>query len=152
MADISKVLQGMNRLPNLNLERAIRMPEIHIPRMPTPEEQHAYESAGALIRRLAVRIRLWQTQIPKDAQPVILAILANGASIRVSRLIQDGHNGIIVEGTLNDSPCMVLAHQGTLQLLCYVEQMQKPEKEKIPIGFQYQGKEQDDESQQPAAV
>ena len=68
----------------------------------------------------------------------------------MSRLIQDGHNGIIVEGTLNDSPCMVLAHQGTLQLLCYVEKMQEPEKDKIVIGFQYQGKEQDDESQQPA--
>ena len=151
MADVSKIMQGIGKAPSLHLDRALAMPRFEIPRMPTEEEKHAYESSGALIRRLAITINMWRGQVPKDAQPVILAILANGTPVRVSRLVQEGHNGIIVDGKVGDSPCLVLAHQATLQLLCYVEQMQKPEKERAPIGFHYQGQEED-ESQQPAGA
>lgn len=148
MADLSKIMQDIGRVPNLHLDRAITMPRFELPRIPTEEEKHAYESSGTLIRRLAMTIRMWRQQIPKDAQPVILAILANGTPVRVSRLIQEGHNGIIVEGKVADSQCLVLAHQATLQLLCYVEHMEKPEKERAPIGFHYQGQEKDEKSQQ----
>ena len=148
MADLSKIMQGIGKVPNLHLDRAVTMPRFEIPRMPTEEEKHAYASSGAMIRRLAMTIRMWRKQIPKDAQPVILAILANGTPVRVSRLIQEGHNGVIVEGEVANSPCLVLAHQATLQLLCYVEHMEKPENKRAPIGFHYQGQEKDRKCQQ----
>ena len=140
------LIGGLNRhkLSRLNLDKALPLPDFKLPPIPTPAEQHAYESAGTLIGKLAARIKCWQQQIPPDAQPVILAILTDGTSIRVSRLFQQGHNGILVEGKVGDAPCMVLAHQATLQLLCYVEHMEDPEKEIAPIGFDYYGKEDDE--------
>jgi len=146
MTDISKSFSSP-RLSSFNIKNAMQMPTIPaMPRMPTTEERHAFESAGELLRRLALRIKLWQRVMPKDSQPVILAIMANGTPIRVTKLIEEGHNGIIVEGKIDNSPCMMLAHQNTLQLLCYVEQMSEPEKEKAPIGFQYQGQQEGEES------
>ena len=124
------------------------VPHFEIPRVKTEEEKHAYESSGLLIRRLAMTIRMWRQQIEKDAQPVILAMLANGTTVRVARLVQEGHSGIIVDGKVGDSPCLLLAHQATLQLLCYVERIEKPEEKRAPIGFNYQGQEQDDRNQQ----
>ena len=139
MTDIGKLVQGLTKQPAFSLGRAMAMPRIQIPPMPTEEEKHAYESSGALIKRLAITIRAWRQQIPQDAQPAILAILANGTAVRVSRLIQEGHNGVIVDGKVDDSPCLVLAHQSTLQLLCYIEHMEKPDRERLPIGFHYTG-------------
>ena len=138
MTDIQSLLQGL-KTPSLNIERSLQIPHIEMPRFPTKEEQHAYESSGELLKRLAGTIKKWRMTIPKDAQPVVIAILSNGSAVRASRLIQEGHHGVRVEGVIGDSPCMVLAHQNTIQLLCYVEHMENPEKERSTIGFHYQG-------------
>jgi hypothetical protein len=137
---------NLTGLKKLDLGRAIEIPRIEvprfeIPRLPTEEEKHAYESSGDIIRRTEIKIKAWQRKIPKDSQPVILAILANGVTVRVSRLSQEGHNGVTIEGRVDDAPCFVFSHQNTLQLLCYVEHMDKPESEKCPIGFHYQRQE-----------
>ena len=147
MNDFIKSVERMNQRHASLLKHAINIPKVQMPefqmqniKVPTVEERHEYESAGELIKRLAARIRLWQEQLEGNIQPVILAILTNGASIRVRRLEQDGHNGIIIEGTVDDKPCMILAHQQNLQLLCFVEEIKEPEQKKEPIGFNYHGK------------
>ena len=111
--------------PQLILPNALRIPDIELPKISTEQERHVYESSLALIRRLAARIKAWKTAIPKDAEAVILAILANGTVIEARRLSSEGHHGIVIEGTLfspedatGAAPCMVLAHQANLQLLC----------------------------------
>jgi hypothetical protein len=122
----------------LILPNALRIPEIKIP---TEQDRHGYESASTLIRLLAARIKEWRKAIPKDAEPVILAILANGTVVDAHRVSPQGHHGILIEGTLfspgnasGGSPCMVVAHQANLQLLCYVRQVLEA-REPRPIGF-----------------
>ena len=84
--------------------------------------------------RLAERIKLWRESLPEDQQPLIAAILSNGAAIDVHQVAAEGHNGIMVEGTLDGQPCMVVAHQSNLQLLCYIAKVQD-EKDRRVIGF-----------------
>jgi hypothetical protein len=126
------------------LPNALRIPEVkpfQLPEIPNEEQRHSYESSARLIKLLAARINEWRKAIPKDAEPVILAILANGTVIDAHRLVPQGHHGIGIEGTLfsqddspNASPCMVVAHQANLQLLCYVRKVPKPRKPRV-IGF-----------------
>jgi hypothetical protein len=123
------------------LPNALRIPEVQLPKIPTEEERHSYESSAMLINLLAARIKEWRKAIPKDAEAVIWAILANGMVIDVHRLVAQGHHGIVVEGTLlspddspDASPCMVVAHQANLQLLCYVRQVPEPREPRV-IGF-----------------
>ncbi|TVO55281.1 hypothetical protein [Denitromonas halophila] len=105
------------------------------PAKPThPAEQNLYQSAGALMRRLADTVTEWRTQVPHDAQPAILAILHGGVQINVSLLAEESFHGIRVEGTLNGAPCMLLAHQSSIQLLCYVAKVE-PEAPRRTIGF-----------------
>lgn len=85
-----------------------------------PAEQNLYQSAGALMRRLADTVTEWRAQVPEDAQPAILAILHGGVQINVTLLAEESFHGIRIEGTLNGAPCMLLAHQSSVQLLCYV--------------------------------
>lgn len=144
MGDIGKIMQGINRASNIHLDRAMALPSLQLPPIPTVEEQNDYQSSGALIRRLAMTVKCWRVSIPAESQPVIIAVMANGAAIRVQKLIQEGHNGIIVEGQLDESPCMMLAHQATVQLLCYVERVEIPEQIREPIGFHYSGQQQDE--------
>ena len=108
-----------------------------IPKLPTNEERHAYESAGVLIERLAKRIEHWQSSLPEDAQPVILAVLPSGATVRVLSLAQESHHGIAITGLVENNECLLLTHQATLQLLCYVEII-TAESPRRPIGFYVQ--------------
>jgi len=117
----------MTALPN-----ALRIPEVkqfQLPKIPTQQERHSYESSATLINLLGARIKEWRKAIPKDAEAVILAILANGTVIDAHRLVAQGHHGIVIEETLfspddspGASPCMVVT-QANLQLLCYVRQV-----------------------------
>lgn len=113
-----------------------------LPRMPTIEERHAYESSGALLSRLIVRVRAWRAKCPKDAQPVIWAVLPNGTVINVSSLGDEGHNGVVITGTLGEKEdeCMFLAHQSSLGLLCFIQKTRE-EKKRYRIGFSVAGKE-----------
>lgn len=118
----------------------LRMPDVHLPDIPTHEDRNGYQSAGVLVQRLAVSIAQWRSQLPPDHQPAILAILNGGIQIRVERLAEESFHGIRIEGTLAGNPCMVLMHQATVQLLCYIEKIE--EGHRRLIGFIIDGKEQ----------
>jgi hypothetical protein len=120
---------------------ALRMPDIHIPELPTQEERNEYQSAGFFMRRLADSVIQWRQQLPSDQQPAILAVLNGGIQITVERLAEESFHGIRLEGKIGGIPCMVLAHQGTLQLLCYIEKLED-EGHRRRIGFIIDGKEE----------
>jgi hypothetical protein len=128
----------------------ITMPEFNIPRMadlqlhklPTQEEVNEYQSAGILMRRLADTILQWRDKLPETQQPAIVAFLYGGIQINVERLAQESFHGIRIEGKMNGNPCMMLAHQSTVQLLCYVENVEK-EEFKRKIGFIIDGEEKE---------
>ncbi|NIP95310.1 MAG: hypothetical protein GWO24_18435, partial [Akkermansiaceae bacterium] len=58
---------------------------------------------------------------PEDEQPVILAIMPNGSAVEVRSVGEDGHSSVVVEGVLNDKPCMFISHQASFQILCYTQ-------------------------------
>ena len=146
MENMRSTLSSLS-LSSLSLPK-MSIPEIHAPRLPeipippTAEEVNEYQSAGVLMRRLADTILLWRQQLPEDQQPAILAIMYGGIQIAVERLAQEGFHGIRIEGKLNGNPCMLLAHQSTVQLLCYVEKVEKKEF-KRKIGFIIDGEEKE---------
>jgi hypothetical protein len=120
---------------------ALRLPECPLPDIPGPEESNAYQSARALMMRLADSIIQWRHQLPSDRQPAILAVLNGGLQIAVERLAEESFHGIRIEGKIDGNPCMVLAHQATVQLLCYIEKVEKEESRRS-IGFIINGEEQ----------
>ena len=93
------------------------------------------------MRRLINTISKWRRELPEDQQPAILAILHGGIQINVELLAQESFNGIRIQGKLGGSPCMVLAHQATVQLLCYVQKVEQ-EEQRTRIGFIVDGEEQ----------
>lgn len=93
------------------------------------------ESSSALIQRLQLRVEWWLNHLPSDQQPVILAILSNGMGVYVNALSAEGHNGVVIEGNLPDQgPCMIVAHQATVQLLCFIEKVEVGQPRRA-IGF-----------------
>jgi hypothetical protein len=83
---------------------------------------------------------------PKYAQPVILAVLANGVLIEAHEFSEAGHHGIAIRGRLADgSECLMLVHQASLQLLCRVVKTEDV-KQRYPIGFRYASKQNEDDS------
>lgn len=107
--------------------------------------ENNYQAAAVLMRRLAESIMEWRRQLPEGVQPAVIAILHGGLQIRVHRLAQESFHGIRIEGTLNGSPCMLLAHQATVQMLCYVEKIDQTIQEQKPrkIGFIIEGEERE---------
>lgn len=101
---------------------------------PTKEEANAYRSASVLIKSLADSALQWKESLPAGYEPAVLAILHGGIQIQVSNLSQVSFHGIRVQGTFNGSPCTMLAHQSTIQVLCYAQEI-TPEQPKNPIGF-----------------
>ena len=102
--------------------------------------ENSYQSAAVLMRQLADSIMSWRQQLPDTAQPAVMAILHGGMQIKVHRLSQESFHGIRVEGTFGSSnnPCMLLAHQSTVQMLCYVEKVPPGELSR-KIGFIIEG-------------
>ncbi len=123
-------------------ESNVPLPDLDIckPAIPDQEEINSYRSAGELLKRLAQTIKAWRSQLPKDVQPAIAAILPGGMRIRVKRLAQESFHGIRIEGLIGTSPCMLLTHQQSVQLLCYVEKVKK-EDDRRTIGFIVDGEE-----------
>jgi hypothetical protein len=112
-------------------------PQIEVP---TLEERHDYASSQVLLERLRGRLRAWRENLPADAQPVIIAVLPNGTAVRVKELSEEGHNGVAITGLVGDTQCLLLAHQSSLQLLCYIEKVEEPKK-RYRIGFRLAGKQ-----------
>jgi hypothetical protein len=93
------------------------------------------QSAANLINRLSLRYESWSQELSEESQLVIYA-LVSGFNIRVESLTEESHDGIAIQGilSLDNLPCLLLAHQSTLQLLCVAEPV-TPEKPKRRIGF-----------------
>ncbi len=118
------------------------LPALHLPEKSCSlKEANEYQSAGVLMRRLADTVTQWRQQLPEDEEPAILAILYGGMQISVERLAQESFHGIRIEGNMNGSPCMLLAHQSTLQMLCFVKKIEKTQR-KRRIGFIIDGEEE----------
>jgi hypothetical protein len=83
---------------------ALRVPECPLPDIPGPEESNAYQSARALMMRLADSIIQWRHQLPSDRQPAILAVLNGGLQIAVERLAEESFHGIRIEGRSTATP------------------------------------------------
>ena len=103
-------------------------------------QENSYQSARALLQRLSQTMTDWRKELGDDVQPAILAILNGGLQIDVERMAQESFHGIRIEGLLNGNPCMLLSHQSSVQLLCFVQKIEK-EKPRRKIGFVIDGVE-----------
>ena len=103
-------------------------------------QENSYQSARALLQRLSQTVSEWRQQLDEDMQPIILAILNGGIQIDVERMAQESFHGIRIEGLLNGNPCMLLSHQSSVQLLCFVQKVEK-ENYRRKIGFIIDGVE-----------
>ena len=112
---------------------------LFIPRIPAQQEINNYQSASVLMQALADDALRWKKQLTEEFRPAILAVLYGGIQIHVQTLSQVSFHGIRVEGTMNGAPCSLLAHQSTVQLLCYAEKVDA-EEPKNPIGFVWDDK------------
>ena len=128
------------RQPYLTLPGATGMPNVQeiLAHMPA-EEKHRFESAGEFVKRLAHRIAKWRERLPETEQPIILALLPNGSAVEVWSVGEDGHSSVVVEGLMNDLPCMFISHQASLQILCYTQTVEPENRRKI--GFHVGGEE-----------
>ncbi len=100
----------------------------------TEEDSNEFRSAGVLLQALAAEARAWSERLPPEYRPAIVAILHGGLQIEVRTLTQVSFDGIRIEGLMGDSPCSLLAHQGTVQLVCHAVRV-VDEQEQRPIGF-----------------
>ena len=100
----------------------------------TREEVNDYQSASVLIEAIAAEAGRWKEQLSEGFRPAVLAVLNGGIQIQIQNLSQISFHGIKVEGLLDGAPCSLLAHQSTIQLLCYAEKVVS-EKPRNPIGF-----------------
>ncbi len=98
------------------------------------EDSNEFRSAGVLLQALAAEARAWSERLPPEFRPAIVAILHGGLQIEVRTLAQVSFDGIRIEGLMGDSPCSLLAHQGTVQLVCHAVRVDA-EQEQRPIGF-----------------
>ena len=103
-------------------------------------QENSYQSARALLQRLSQTMMDWRKELNDDVQPAILAILNGGLQVEVERMAQESFHGIRIEGLLNGNPCMLLSHQSSVQLLCFVQKIEK-EKPRRKIGFIIDGVE-----------
>lgn len=111
-----------------------------MPRIPTAKEQNSFQSADVLVKCMAQTVTEWRKQVTEDTQPVVLAILQSGVQINVSLLAADSFHALRIEGTIDGSPCMLLTHQASVQLLCFVAKVEQ-ESQRRRIGFIIDGQE-----------
>ena len=108
------------------------------------EDANQYRSAGVLLQALANEARAWHQQLPPDYRPAIVAILHGGLQVQVRTLAQISFDGIRIEGQMGDSPCSLLVHQDTVQLVCYAERVGNEAKFlQRPIGFIWPDKQEE---------
>lgn len=100
------------------------------------EDLHQFRSAGVLLESLANEARAWSAKLPADFRPAIVAVLNGGLQIEVRTLAQVSFDGIRIEGLMGGNPCSLLAHQNTVQLICYAVNIKEADEYKHhPIGF-----------------
>ena len=150
-SSLTRILEGSSVQKMLNATKEssmafevprhlLEIPRIEPIRVPTQKELNTYQSAGVLVRRLAETVTQWRTQVPADSQPAVIAILQGGVQVSVSLLAEESFHGIRIEGTVDGSPCMVLTHQASVQLLCFVAKVENEELRR-KIGFVIDGQE-----------
>ena len=103
-----------------------------------PENINDFRSAGVLLKALAAEARAWSQKLPPEYRPAIVAVLHGGLQIQVRTLAQVSFDGIRIEGIMGDSPCSLLAHQDTIQLVCHAihnGDNNEDEPRHNPIGF-----------------
>ena len=137
-ADTDLVIEALQETGQLPTPPAPMPPAVLYPSEHAME--NSYQSSAVLMRQLADSIMAWREQLPEGAQPAVMAILQGGRQIKVHRLSQESFHGIRIEGTMNKMPCMLLAHQATVQMLCYVEKLAKGAGQQ-KIGFIIEGEE-----------
>lgn len=127
--------------PKFDIPGLTGMPDLApiLAQMPK-EQQHRFESAGEFITRLAHRVQAWRENLPEGEQPYILALLPDGGSVQVLSVAEDGHSSVVVEGLLDEAPCMFISHQASLQILCFTQKLE-PEQKPRTIGFHVGGEE-----------
>jgi hypothetical protein len=138
----------MNYLPNQMVPvpgfRPPEIPKENLSKQPnicSREDENEFRSAGVLLEALAIEARAWSEQLPPNFRPAIVAILHGGVQVQVRTLAQVSFDGIRIEGTMGeDIPCSMLAHQDTIQLICYAVALDEQTEEeqaraKNPIGF-----------------
>lgn len=102
------------------------------------EDINEFRSAGVLLKALAAEARAWSEKLPADYRPAIMALLQGNLQMEVRSLTQVSFDGIRIEGVMGGNPCSVLAHQSTVQLMCYAERIDAANEEEFPhrpIGF-----------------
>jgi len=127
--------------PKLDIPGLTGMPDLGpiLAQMPK-EQEHRFESAGEFIKRLAHRVQQWRETLAEDEQPHILALTPNGGAVQVFSIAEDGHSSVVVEGLLDEAPCMFISHQASLQILCFTQKLQE-EEEPRKIGFHVGGEQ-----------
>ncbi len=99
------------------------------------EETNQFRSAAVFLKSLAAEVRAWRKELPNEYRPAIIAVLHGGIQIQVQSLAQVSFDGIRIEGSLAGSPCSLLAHQSTVQMLCHAIEINPEEEPSRPIGF-----------------
>ena len=135
VADAMKQVAEIEKMTKLTVPSMPYLEPFRPPHIPTFEETNHFQSAAVLLRRLADSIRQWRLQLPDGLQPAVVALLNGGVQIDVQSLAQESFHGIRIEGLLADAPCVVLAHQATVQLLCVAQPIEPPARPKRQIGF-----------------
>lgn len=127
------------KLPNF--ARGAKVPSLSItpPKLQhsasaSPEAMNSYQSAAVFIQALAANAGQWKRELPEGFRPAVLALLYGGMQVNVTSMAQVSFHGIQIEGTLDGNQCSILAHQSTVQVLCFAEEI-VPEAVKRPIGF-----------------
>lgn len=105
----------------------------------SPEQLNEYQSASELMRSISEEAIRWRDNLPNKYRPAILAVLHGGIQIQVETLSQISFHGIRIAGLMNGAPCAMFAHQSTVQLLCYAEEIIDEAPPKNPIGFIWPG-------------
>ncbi len=122
---IMNSLSATEKLKSLAMSNTISPPDFKLAdiKIPTKEDNNYFQSSGKLMKVLATEAQNWKNELADNYQPAIIAILQGGIQIHVNTLTQVSFHGIRIEGTLNGSPCAILAHQATIQMLCHAEEI-----------------------------
>jgi hypothetical protein len=129
----------MPRLPQIDSVR-FPTPKMQNEWFPTPKAQNEFQSAGVLVKKMAQTVGEWRTKVPENCQPVVLALLQGGVQMNVTLLAEESFHSLRIEGTIDGSSCLLLTHQASVQLLCFVSKVEQ-ESQRRRIGFIIDGEE-----------
>jgi hypothetical protein len=117
------------------------MPETSLPpvdyeAMTNLGAQHTFDftSSSALIEALSIQVEQWKKKLPEDTQLVLTAFLNSGTAVVVENIFAAGHNGIAIEGWINNQRCMLMVHQNSFQVIWSAEKVGDGSKRRT-IGF-----------------